>query len=147
VIAYLDSSLLARAYLADEAGSQEARHLLANGSIGKVTGPWTRIEVSGAIVRAARAGRPVVEAHALRELDRDLDRDGRIVVLDADREEVEARALALAREHGLRALDALHVALAAIAIPPLADRGEPRAFASRDGDQATVAASLGFAPV
>ena len=68
-------------------------------------------------------------------------------MIAADDAEVEAKALALAREHGLRALDALHVALAAIAIPKLADKGEPLGFASRDGDQATVAGSLGFAAV
>ncbi len=60
---------------------------------------------------------------------------------------VEAKALAIAREHGMRALDALHVALASIAVPKLADKGEPIGFASRDGDQAGVAEALGFAAV
>jgi uncharacterized protein len=147
VIAYVDSSLLARAYLDDEEGSTEARRLLADPAIGKATGPWTRIEVSGAIVRAARAGRPVIQANALEELDRDLDPGGRIAIVSAPVDEVEAAALTLARQHGLRALDALHVALASIAIPKLADKGEPIGFASRDGGQATVAESLGFAAV
>jgi predicted nucleic acid-binding protein len=147
VIAYVDSSLLARAYLGDEVGSAAAQRLLADPAIGKATGPWTRIEVSGAIVRAARAGRPVIQARALGELDRDLRPGGRLVLVSAPPDEVEATALALAREHGLRALDALHVALASIAIPKLADKGEPIGFASRDGDQATVAESLGFAAV
>ena len=144
MIAYVDSSILARAYLHDEDGSADARRLLADPAIGKVTGPWTRIEVSGAIVRAARGGRQVIEADALAELDADLQRDGRVVVLSAPTEQVEATALQLARAHGLRTLDALHVALASIAMPSLARRGEPIAFASRDGDQATVAESLGF---
>ncbi len=145
MIAYVDSSVLARAYLGDEAGSAEARSLLTNRTIAKFTGRWTRIEVTAAIVRAARAGRPVVEAEALAELDTDLHPDhGRVAVLVGHGEEVEARALDLARTHGLRALDALHVALASIAIPALADRGEPIAFASRDDDQTAVAASLGF---
>jgi uncharacterized protein len=148
VIAYVDSSLLARAYLRDADGSEEARRLLADRSIAKYTGRWTRIEVSGAIVRAASGRRPVDRQQALADLDNDLRvRTGRIRVLVTDDAEVEAQALALAREHGLRALDALHVALAAIAIPKLADKGEPIGFASRDGDQATVAESLGFAAV
>jgi len=148
VIAYVDSSLLARAYLRDEDGSAEARRLLADRRIAKVTGRWTRIEVSAAIVRAARARRPVDRERALADLDNDLRHgSGRIEVITAPGLEIEARALAIAREHGLRALDALHVALAAIAVPKLADKGEPLGFASRDGDQATVAESLGFAAV
>ncbi|HKG03256.1 MAG TPA: type II toxin-antitoxin system VapC family toxin [Conexibacter sp.] len=147
MIAYIDSSVLARALLSDEAGSTEVRRLLADRSVAKYTGRWTRIEVSAAIVRAARAGRPVIQADALARLDADLRSGGRINVVDAPTEEVEAKALTLAREHGLRALDALHVALASIAIPKLADKGEPIGFASRDGGQATVAESLGFAAV
>lgn len=57
MIAYLDSSVLARAYLADEDGHGQATALLADPDIATVTGTWTRIEVSGALVRAARAGR------------------------------------------------------------------------------------------
>ncbi|MFL5817364.1 MAG: type II toxin-antitoxin system VapC family toxin [Conexibacter sp.] len=147
MIVYVDSSVLARAYLRDEAGSDDARRLLTDPAIGKATGPWTRIEVSAAIVRAANAGRPVAAADALAELDGDLEPNGRVALLAAPAGEVEAKALAIAREHGLRALDALHVALASIAIPKLADKGEPLGFASRDGDQATVAESLGFAAV
>jgi len=145
VIAYVDSSLVVRAYLEDEAGSADAQRLLADRSIAKYTGRWTRIEVSAAIARAARAGRPVLKADTLVRLDADLRPGGRIKVLVADDTEVEAKALSIAREHGLRALDALHVALAAITIPKLADKGEPLGFASRDGDQAIVAESLGFA--
>jgi uncharacterized protein len=145
VIAYVDSSVLARAYLKDEAGSAEVRRLLADPTVAKFTGRWTRIEVSAAIVRAARSGRRVTPIASLAELDADLRRgDGRVKILAADDEMVGAKALELARTHGLRALDALHVALASIAIPPLADRGEPLGFASRDGEQAAVAASLGF---
>jgi uncharacterized protein len=147
VIAYVDSSVLARALLRDEAGSAEVHRLLADRTVAKYTGRWTRIEVSAVIVRTARAGRPIVQADALARLDADLRPGGRIDVIDAPAEAVEAKALALAREHGLRALDALHVALASIAIPKLADKGEPIGFASRDGDQAAVAESLGFAAV
>jgi uncharacterized protein len=146
VIAYVDSSVLARAYLQDEDGSTEARRLLDDPGIAKFTGRWTRIEVSGSIARATRAGRPV-DADALEQLDEDLHPNGRIVVIADAAELVEAKALALAREHGLRALDALHLALASIAIPKLADKGEPVGFASRDGAQATVAESLGFSAV
>jgi predicted nucleic acid-binding protein len=145
VIAYVDSSVLARAYLQDENGSAEARRLLSDRSVAKYTGRWTRIEVSGAIVRAARSGRMVVQADALGELDADLRHEGgRVKVLSEPAELVEAMALEVSRTHGLRALDALHVALASIVLPKLADKGEPLGFASRDGDQASVAEALGF---
>lgn len=145
MIVYVDSSTLARAYLRDEDGSAAARQLLADPTVGKVTGSWTRIEVSSAITRAARAGRKINRAKALAELDADLDGEtGRVDVVRAPDEQIEGRALELAREHGLRALDALHVALASLAVPPLAEKGEPLGFASRDGDQADVARELGF---
>lgn len=148
MIAYVDSSVIARAALLDEDGSEEAQRLLADPAIAKYTGRWTPIEVSAAIVRAARAGRPVIDADGLRWLDDVLHHEtGGVKVISESAELVEARALAVAREHGLRALDALHVALASLAIPKLADKGEPLGFASRDGDQATVAESLGFVPV
>ena len=146
MIAYVDSSVLARAYLDDEDGFEEAQRLLDDRRVAKYTGRWTRIEVSAAIVRAARGGRLVPVERKLARLDADLRAiGGRVKVISAPAEQVEATALQIAREHGLRALDALHVALASIAIPPLADKGEPLGFASRDGDQAAVAASLGFA--
>jgi predicted nucleic acid-binding protein len=147
VIAYIDSSVLARALLPDEDGSEEVQRLLADRTVAKYTGRWTRIEVSAAIVRAARGGRRVAPVRSLARLDAELRAGGRIKLISAPDEEVEAKALALTREHGLRALDALHVALASIAIPKLADEGEPIGFASRDGDQAVVAESLGFAAV
>jgi len=144
VIAYLDSSVLARAYLVNEDGHQDAVRLLADPQIATVTGTWTRIEVSGALVRAARAGRGD-EKGILALLDADLA--GPVIVLGASQEQVEQHALQLVRTHALRAMDAWHLAVAAITVPPLLEPGEERAFASRDQAQATVAQSLGFAAI
>jgi hypothetical protein len=47
----------------------------------------------------------------------------------------------------LRAMDAWHLAVAAIVVPPLLDPGEPRAFGSRDDAQRQVAEELGFVPI
>jgi hypothetical protein len=55
VIVSVDSSVLARADLHDETGHDEAVALLADPEIALVMGTWTRIEVSGALMRAARA--------------------------------------------------------------------------------------------
>jgi predicted nucleic acid-binding protein len=143
VIVYLDSSVLARVYLADEPGHEQATSLLADLEIGLITGTWTRIEVSGALVRAARAGRGD-EAGLLDLLDGDLGTDGPVTVVAADQSEVEERALELVREHALRAMDAWHLAVAILTLPSLAEPGEDVGFATRDEAQSSVAASLGL---
>ena len=144
MIAYLDSSVLARAYLVDEAGHQEARALLADPDIATVTGTWTRIEVSGALVRAARTGRGDARG-LLALLDGDLA--GPVIVLGAPQDQVEQHALKLVRGHALRAMDAWHLAVAAIVVAPLLQPGEQRAFATRDEAQRRVAEELGFVAI
>jgi predicted nucleic acid-binding protein len=146
VIVYLDSSIVARAYLPDEEGHVEALELLRSSDIGRATGTWTRIEVSGALVRAGRAGRADTEA-LLAALDADLGPDGPITVISAHQEELEAVALRLVREHAIRAMDAWHVATATLTLPALAEPREPLGFASRDAAQSAVAATLGFLPI
>ena len=143
MIVYLDSSVLARAYLVDEPGHEQATALLADLEIGLVTGTWTRIEVSGALVRAARAGRGD-EAGLLELLDGDLGADGPVTVVAADQNEVEERALHLVREHALRVMDAWHLAMAVLTLPSLAEPGEDVGFATRDEAQSSVAVSLGL---
>jgi predicted nucleic acid-binding protein len=143
VIAYLDSSVLARAYLADEPGHREAIELLEDEGVALVTGTWTRIEVAGALVRAARGGR-ADERGLLDLLDADLGPDGVVTVVVAAQDDVEASALRLVREHTLRAMDAWHLATAALVLPDLAEPGEELGFATRDASQASVAATLGM---
>ena len=143
MIVYLDSSVLARAYLADEPGHEQATSLLADLEIGLITGTWTRIEVSGALMRAARAGRGD-EAGLLDLLDGDLGSDGPVTVIAADQREVEERALHLVRKHALRAMDAWHLAVAALTLPSLVEPGEDVGFATRDEAQSSVAVSLGL---
>ena len=99
--------------------------------------------MSGALIRAARAGRADAEG-LLALLDADLATDGPVTVLAAPQERVEEMALHLVREHALRAMDAWHLAVASLTVPPLAEAGEQIAFASRDEAQATVAVTLGF---
>lgn len=144
MIAYLDSSVLARAYLADEDGHREATALLADREIAAVTGTWTRIEVSGALVRAARSGR-ADEKGLLAALDADLV--DKVTVLGASQEQVEEDALGLVRRHALRAMDAWHLAVASLVVPPLLEPGEERGFASRDAAQRKVAEQLGFVAI
>ncbi len=146
MIAYLDSSVLVRFYMPDEHGHEEAVALLEDPDITRVTGTWARIEVSGALIRAARSGRSDTdEKGLLAALDADLDTTGRVAELTAPQESVEDRALELVRENALRALDAWHLAVASLTVPALAKpEQEEIAFASRDEHQATIAEKLGF---
>ncbi len=146
MIVYLDSSVLARAYLADEEGHEEAVARLHDADVAAATGTWTRMEVSGALVRAARTGRGDAEG-LLALLDADLGNDGPVTVLKAPQDRVEDTALDLVRTHALRARDAWHLAVATLTVPLLAEAGEDLDFASRDAAQATVARSLGFLPI
>lgn len=143
MIAYVDSSALVRAYLADEPDHASIARLLADEQIALVTGSWTRIEVSGALVRAARARRGDATS-LLALLDADLSSEGAITVVRADRDAVEEHALQLVRTHAIRAMDAWHLAVAQIVLPSLAEAGEEQGLLSRDAQQADVAQLLGL---
>jgi predicted nucleic acid-binding protein len=146
VIVYLDSSVLARAYLADEAGHADAAALLTDPDTATVTGSWSRIEASGALVRAARTGRGDEQA-LLSLLDADLAPNGPVTVIAVPQQRVEDRALQIVRSHALRAMDAWHLAVAELAVPDLLEPGEVPKFATRDAAQAAVAEHLGFEPL
>jgi predicted nucleic acid-binding protein len=148
VLVYLDSSVLARAYLPDEPGHAEALALLEGEHV-LVTGPLTWIEVTGLLVRAQQAGRitaPIDEALAV--LDDDMGEDGAVtVVRPLDAVGVELMARALVRDHALRALEALHIATALAVLPELVSGDEMVAFASRDPEQAAAAEAAGLTVV
>jgi uncharacterized protein len=131
VIAYLDSPVLARAYLIDEDGHEQATRLIGDSQIATVTGTWTRIEVSGALIRAARSSRGDAEG-LIALLDADLSADGPVSVVSAPQDQVEDTALGLVRERAIRAMDAWHLAVASLVLPVLAEPGEDLSFASRD---------------
>lgn len=144
MIVYLDTSVLARAVLPDEAGHREALALLDDDALALVTGTWTRIEVASALNWAARRGRiapgPLVDAG----LDL-LGDEGRVAVVAAPQDQVESAALVLVIDHGLRSMGAWHLACASLVLPMLAEQGEETAFATRDAEQAEAARTLGFA--
>jgi uncharacterized protein len=147
VITYVDTSVLVRAVLPDEAGHAEAGTLLADQSQGLVTGTWTRIELVSALARAAAHGRMRTTRMRTALLDLGLAilaEDGAVAVVSAPQDEVEARAFLLARDRGLRAMDAWHLACAGIVLPQLAEAGENQGFATRDAEQAEAARALGF---
>ena len=117
--------------------------MLDSTDLGLITGTWTQIEVSGAIVRASRAG-SVDRDGLLQLLDDDLSDSGRITVVQADQGAVEGKALSLVREHGLRAMDAWHIAVALLTLPSLLEPGEQGGFISRNVAQSLVTSALGL---
>jgi len=143
---YVDSSLLARAYLADEPGHDDAETMLADPHLGLITGTWTRVEVSEALVRAARAGRGD-ERGLLSLLDADLSEDGSVAVITAPQDDIEDHALHLVRKYAIRAMDARHLAVAVLVAPSLVEPGEEVGFATRDEAQSSVARTLGLQTV
>ncbi len=146
MIIYVDSSIVARSYLADESSHEQAARLLRGREHLIITTPITRIEVTGALVRAARAGRLPDLERRLSQLDADLQPGGTVTVVRPPVQDVERQALALVRDHGLRALDAVHLATALTALPSLAPAGERLGFATHDAEQQRVAAEHGLAP-
>lgn len=143
MIAYVDSSGLARAYLHDEDGHAEANRLLADSDTALVTGAWTRLQVASILARAAVVGQ-VEESALLALLDADLAASGPVAVVSAPEATAVEQALRLTRRHGLRVLDSYHLATAVISLPPLAERNESMAFASHDQRLLQIAAGFGL---
>ncbi|MGH3545264.1 MAG: type II toxin-antitoxin system VapC family toxin [Mycobacteriales bacterium] len=144
MLIYLDSSVLARAYLADEAGHEEAAALLAEPEHLLVTSSWTVVETISALTRACRSSCFADLHRLLAVLSADVGDDGPVTLLRAKTAHVELRVTEIVREHALHSLNALHVAVADIAARPLVEPDEPLGFASRDKDQRAAAAALGF---
>lgn len=146
MLVYLDSSVLARAYLRDEAGHVEARSLVEGDAL-IVTSTLSLLEVTSALVRATRAGRASDLDTLLAKLDVETGPEGPVTLIRADQMKAETVARRLVRDHGLRSLDALHLAVAELSAKPLGGDDEELAFASRDDAQRAVATELGFLPV
>lgn len=144
MLVYLDSSVLARAYLADEPGHADAAALIRGADHLLVSGTWTIVEVTSALVRASRVGRLADLDSLLAILASDTSDEGAVTLLRASAEALEARATEIVVTHALRSLDALHLAYAELAAAPLAERDEPIGFASRDAAQTAAAQARGF---
>jgi uncharacterized protein len=146
MLIYMDSSILARAYLHDEPGHADALAIV-NGEAFVTTSTLTLVEVTSALVRATRARRIDDLDGALTSLDADTGADGPITLIRADQLTAENVARQLVREHSLRALDALHIAVAELSARPLAGDDEDVGFASRADAQRAAATALGFVAV
>lgn len=146
MLVYVDTSFLVRAYLADEPDHDDALGLLTDDDVLLVSSSLTRLEATSAILRAATAGR-CDPALSLPVLEEDLSVEGSVTLLTPDQSAMEAEAHAIIMVHGLRALDALHLACARIGAVPLLDPGATLHVASRDLHQAEAARALGFVTI
>lgn len=90
---------------------------------------------------------PVISVGAVKQLLLRVPEDIHRRLAARAQDEVEQAALALVRRHALRVMDAWHLAVASIVVPPLLQAGEQRAFASRDEPQRAVARELGFVAI
>ena len=141
MLVYVDSSVLARAYLPDESGYADAAALLSGTDHLLVTATWTLVEVTSALVRATRVGRHGDIDALLAVL---AGEEGSVTLLRADPEQVDRRTVESVRDHGLRPLEAMHLAVATLAAVPLLGPGESLGLASRDEAQRRAGIVLGF---
>lgn len=137
---YLDTSALGRAYLFDEAGSDETRVLLFESSHELATSALTLVEVASGFHRAARARRIRTSAPYIARADRDCSSGGRIATMPLDLVALGPEVRRLLADHVLGAADALHVATAIA----LRSDGVETGFVTRDRRQAEAARAEGF---
>jgi predicted nucleic acid-binding protein len=141
---YADTSALVGAYLANEADHAELRALLLEGDRPVVTSELTRVEFASAVAAAGRAARLRRPRVLLDRFDRDCGDSGPLTLLTLDPAAVLPLARRLVREHTVRTLDAIHLAVALTDAVELA-AGEPVSMVTRDRAQAAAAESLGLA--
>jgi predicted nucleic acid-binding protein len=142
-VLYCDSSALVRAYLGDEPDHAALSRLLLDPRRLVATSSLTEVEIVAAIHAAARAGRLRGAGVAVDEAAADMGPDGPVLLLALDSPRVLPRARTLCEEYRLRALDAMHLAVALTGALDLA--GEAGLlFVTRDADQAAAARAEGL---
>lgn len=141
---YADTSALVRAYFADEPEHAELRARLLEGDEAVVTSELTRLEFASAVSAAARTRRMPKSQLFLDRFDADCGDSGPIALLRLDPGEVFPLAYRLLREHDLRTLDAVHLAVASTSATSLAG-ADSVVLVTRDGRQAAAAAAMGLA--
>lgn len=141
-ICYVDSSVIVRYYLPHDHGHQEAVHILRAPDTAFCTSALTRVEVTGALVRAERrSAQPF--AGVFERIDEDFS--GALVApISIDFEQAMGTALSIARSDGIRTLDACHIAAAEQILLALARSGDETFFLARDDAQRAVAVARGL---
>lgn len=143
-VLFVESSVLARAYLADEVG-HAAAYAQVFGGQPVIASELARVEVTRALVAAMRGGRLArsVGARLLERIEEDLVGAGVVRMIEFDGSPTLAYARQLVIEHRLRTLDSLHLAVAAREGRALANPDD-LVFVTRDREQARAARALGL---
>ena len=140
---YADASVIVAAYLGDEPDHARWHALLFEGTDPVVVSEVVRVEIASAVSGAARAGRLSHGPVLIARFEADCAAGGPIKLLALRSGVVVDRAVRLVQEYRLRALDALHLAVAIEDARPLAG-ADAFVFATRDRYQADAAMALGF---
>lgn len=143
---YVDSSVLVRAYLADEPGHAAARALLEEEKL-LVTATFSVVEVTSMLVRARRLKRLADIDVLIEKLHEEVSPDGPVNLTRPDLAATESAALTILRHYALDTSSAMHLAAADLAARPLAEPGEQIGFATYREPQRRAAEALGFAPI
>jgi predicted nucleic acid-binding protein len=140
-VVYADTSAVVRAYFAGQPDHDELRSLLLTSGAAVVTSEITRIEFASAVHRAPMPDR--ARKVLLDSFDIQCGPNGPLALISLDPTTVLPRAHALTIAHRLRALDAIHLAVAVEQTHQFGGATEV-AFATRDHEQAAAAKALGF---
>jgi predicted nucleic acid-binding protein len=139
-LAYLDSSIIARAVLADEAHHDATRDGLVAARDRLVTWCGTRVELASALRAAESQGRVVDAANVT---DWAFVSGPRVMLLPGDPATIVPLAADIAGRQLVRALDALHIA-AALTEAAMVAGDAPLLFVTGDQRQAHAARAEGL---
>lgn len=146
MLTYIDSSVLARVYLADEDGHHAAVELL-DGPHHLLTSTLTSVEVTSVLVRASHQHASFNLDDCLASMNADVSVRGRVTPVRTDPADTESTARAIVRNFAVRSHQAMHLAVAELALRPLAENGDEIGFATSDEQQKAAAVALGFVAI
>ncbi|WP_217915440.1 type II toxin-antitoxin system VapC family toxin [Miltoncostaea marina] len=141
---YADTSAIVRAYMPDEPDHALMRAALLDGDAPVATSALAELELTSAMRAAHRAGRLADPDAMLDQIAADASAEGPLILLALDPLRALPRAQELCDRHPLRALDALHLAVALDDASRIAGPGG-LAFATCDRAQAEAARAEGLA--
>jgi predicted nucleic acid-binding protein len=139
---FCDTSVLLRAYLADEEDHEELARLVFEGEEPIVACELARTEFAAGLSRARRSGRLGDDnvRGLLRAFDLDVSADGPIALLALEPTPTLERARELVLAYDIGTLDAIHLSAA----ERLSTNDEDVVFCSRDARQLDAARAVGF---
>jgi predicted nucleic acid-binding protein len=142
-VLYADASVIVRAYFEDEPEHEPLRRLLFDQGHRVVSSEIVWLEHAAAVQAAAKAGRIQQSEKFLARFEADWLFNGSLSLIQLRREPELSAARRIVITHGLRTLDAIHVA---VALGPGRELGaeEGLVFVTRDQHQADAARAEGL---